>query len=268
MIEKWKQNPVYIHRFEIIIAAGFTGFYASRFFRTFEETVRLDLFFVYAFGSLDIRAANHLIAVVLWMLPELLLIYVLGSSLYHAFQQNAVYIFTRTKKRSLWLGKHCIRLLGNVCIYYLFYIATTLLTVLMFVRSYSFTIGDFSIIIIIFFLKVLSGGLLVLFTNLLSFFVKETFACILVIFIDIFLLFLSGLIHQYFTNMIGLIKWFPSVQSILTWHMFFPVQEWGLSVFSFTLEEWTLTFSFIYLVTCYMIVLIFFIRFVRKMDIL
>src|SRR5699024_8212299 len=193
----------------------YTSFYVEAI--SGENKLHTSFLLFFTYSSIDITSIDKLVSVIFFMLPQVLLVYMLGSSLYVNFKKNTIYVFTRTNSKVQWLLKQLGSLLGNVVLFYI--VQFIIIMMISMIRGYHFfSLNDVKVMCIVFLFQVLFGFLLVLLTNFLSFFIHITYSIVIVLFGYIFLMTTAGLIHTYFEKLEGMIKWFPTSQNILVWH--------------------------------------------------
>jgi hypothetical protein len=226
--------------------------------------LNLSLFIIYTVGHLE--QSQNIINVLFWMFPLLLLIYLLGDSVYDSLKKQTAYIFTRTNKRSIWYIKQSIRLLFNVTFFYLIYFAGIL-----FVGSINhISISnktDILIIGIVLSCHIIGSYLILLLINLFSFYFKVTFAYLTVLICFFFFIMASGMIFEISPDYSYLIQWFPSSHFFISWHDNQILHDFQEIIFINAIEGFHLSITYGYYLIAFLIIMVISIRKIREIDI-
>lgn len=221
---------------------------------------------VFSYGYLDPSSIKQLIPVIIWISPQLLLIYLLGGSIYNNLQNKIIYTFTRTNKRIKWFFNQSNYLFINV---FLFYLINFLITILVgSLNNIEIITKNVLIILIVLLIQVFGSYLLLLFINMLSLYFKISYSYVAVLSLTLFLIMFSGLIFEFSRSHIKFIKWLPTSQSFISWHNLYLVHDFQNLIHIDYLEGFKLNFTFSYYFIFYLIIMSFSMRKINKMDII
>ncbi|OXM16589.1 DUF2705 family protein [Paenibacillus herberti] len=219
----------------------------------------LDDFISSAYGTINLSNVQNVIPVLIWMLPLLVLNFILGDYIDKQLNQHAVYIFTRTEKRKEWLTAQAISLFSYV-IYFHILLQVFLVTfgyVSGFRALSPITMwGNVVLGMITFFL---SNILAVFIINLLSLRMNTVPSAAFIIAYQSVVLYLSGIMLKNSSSSYDLIKWFPLTQGVQGWDGYAEMR-----VSEFSLEG--SLFALVYLVTALLIVYLIGLFVIQKRD--
>lgn len=227
----------------------------------------LEYLFLFSYGHVDLQGVQDLIPVFFWIAPQLILLYFLGNYISVHLEQNAVYIFTRTHQRSTWL----LAKVFTLCLYVLIYYFIQFITLWIVASSFGFQMNDpqggIPLILEEFTLLVLLNILILLMVNILSLKISSLLAYTIVTGGNIASLFFSYFLNEYQVG-VGLIKWFPFTQGILSWHSQIPSSLTRHLPNLFYLQDFSILFSTLYLVISSAILLVIGVKMLEKMDLI
>lgn len=199
------------------------------------------------YGGLDLSEIKQLIPVVSWLIPQLLIMYVLGNYISVNLYSNAIYIFTRTEKRYKWLLKNIINLLLYCIFYYLIqYLSLVIICILTGAQVLMTTESMFNIINVYFFI-VLNSFLFVLFINILSLFINELYSLIVGLAVNIGSIFMAGFIYEFYESKIYMIKAIPFVQAFYSLHSDLIILQTYKKIDYFHINNFPISFSYLYI---------------------
>ena len=78
----------------------------------------LECLFFLSYGEVSITEIKFLFPLLLWLLPQVVLFYFIGSELGTDLERNAVYIFTRSQQRKEWLLAKSLTLFIYILVYF------------------------------------------------------------------------------------------------------------------------------------------------------
>lgn len=249
----------------IILVSVLLGIYQIKMFKQYNHVdINLAHYIIYSFGYIE--NTLDLINVSLWIFPIIFLIYLLGNTVNDFFKKQAVYIFTRTEKRSIWYIKESIHLLLNVILFYIIYFSGNLLIGIMGQLPIS-TKTDILMIIHVLFIHIFGSYILLLFINLFSFYYQIQYAYLVTLIILFFSIMLSGMILEYFSNFIFIVKWLPSSQFLTSWHDHSFLMALQESMAIHLIEGFSFSFTYGYFLTFYFIIMVISIYKIKNLDI-
>lgn len=227
---------------------------------------RLDCLLVISYGVVDIDRIKHLIPVLFWILPQIILTNQMGDYLSRNLNKNAVYIFTRTSERKSWMIGKIVTLFFYVFIYYA--VQFIVMSVCGILIGFDILFIDFKAILSMFFLIVLYNYTFILMINIFSLYVKAIYSACTVIGLSIVNVFFVGLLYEHYYNSINILKYLPFTQGIYEWH--FNANRLILESISssFYLADYSLFFSIAYLLLLLASIIILGIHRIRTMDII
>ncbi len=263
-----KNNQIFKSSAIILLSSFFISIYNISQLTNYKiSNFSLSHFIIYNYGYLNPLSIDSLIPVIIWIFPLLLLIYFLGDSIYDSIFNKSIYVFTRTDKRMKWFLKQSIKLFFNVFFFYVLYFFATILVG--FINNlHVITLSDVLVILNIFLHHVFGSYILLLLITLFSFYIKIGYSYITVLSMYIFLLMITGIIYEYLPSYITVIKWLPTTQFLFIWHEDSLLNDFRNALFVNSLEGFDYIFSFIYYSIFLLLIMVFSLRKVNKIDIL
>ncbi|WP_054949330.1 DUF2705 family protein [Numidum massiliense] len=199
------------------LLAVFFSLYNSRL-ATIHACDTIQCLFVLAYGDLNIEAIKYVIPVIFWLVPQIVLLYLLGDYITRDLEQHAVYIFTRTERRTSWL----LAKLVNVWLFVCFYFAVLLLVTAVVGTIFGFRLAigapDIALIVYEYALLVLLNVMNLFLINLLSLKINVTFSTVSVLAVNIGCLFCAQWLYEFYPDRLAIVQWLPFTQGILSWH--------------------------------------------------
>lgn len=208
------------------------------------ETLLLTIY-----GGLDLSEIKQLIPVVSWLMPQLLIMYVLGNYISENLYNNATYIFTRTEKRYKWLLKNIMNLLVYCTFYYLIQYLLIAITSIITGADPIMTTESMFNIINIYTLNILNSFLFILFINILSLFINELYSLIVGLTVNIGSIFMAGFIYEFYESKIHIIKAIPFVQAFYSLHSDLIILQTYKEIDYFHMNNFPVSFSYLYILT-------------------
>jgi hypothetical protein len=245
----------------VLLAVSFS-FYYQREIAAGSPCVSWACLLLWAYGDLDIGGIRYLMPLFFWILPQLGLLYFLGDDLAKNLERNAVYIFTRTSRRTAWWLAISFRWF---C-YIFFYYAVQLATLYLMARILGFRGVDGAAGLTLLWseiaLLVLLNYMILLLIHLLSLYMSHIFAFVIVTGGNIATLFLAALLYELGEG--KAIQWLPFTQGILSWHTGFD----RYVLHSLPSAEVPIWFSLLYLGLACLLLLLGGAQKWKKMDII
>ena len=166
-----------------IIALGVLHFVLSLFYANLivdGTFVAKEQFFRVLMGGLQVEDSTSFFCILLSILPSFFLCILVGNQFMQELKNNFLYIFLRTKKRSLWLNKNIQKILFSILYYEGIFIACVLLLKFLFYQDISIRVmAVFEMMV----MKVFQLSFIMIFSSILLLFVSDatgiliTFIC-------------------------------------------------------------------------------------------
>ncbi|SFC42573.1 DUF2705 family protein [Bacillus sp. UNCCL81] len=224
-----------------------------------------DLFLI-TYGSVQIETIKYVVPVLFWCAPQLYLLLLLGNFIPNKINNFGIYLFTRTTKRGSWLHKQIFKLF----LYNLAYTFTQFITLFIvgIVHGMHFEQSEIVNLSVVFFTVTFQFFLILILSNYISIILGNLHGIVTVISINILTLLFSGYLFEFSIKYIYILKYIPFTQSIITWHDGWIPKSERNELIEFYIPNYHITFSFFYIVTLVLILLILFTKKIKKMDIM
>lgn len=254
-----KKNIIYISLISLFI-----GWYQLDIIESLPVMDRsVDLLVINTFNNLDIFSIKFVFPILIWLFPQLFLVYMLGSLLSNDLKNRAVYLFTRTNNRSSWFFSITTSLFLNTLLYY--FIQYLLIILIGIVKNYE--IKNLFVIFLSLILLVLTNFLLLLIINIFNLFFNMTFIYNIVLSVYIFLILITGIIGEYAPQYIRLIVSFPFSHALITWHDISDINYLQKDS-SFYISRFSIKDSLIYIFLLITLSLFITVKKIKKMDLI
>ena len=236
-------------------------------FLKLENIDSLEYMYIISYGGLFTFDIEHnIFGFFKILVPHILLIYLLAYYMYNDFKICSVYVFTRSNKRKHWFIKKYFSLLFITAVYYF----VQFLIVFLIGTIYKFrpeSIKLFTLIVTTdFILLTLTGFLLVISTNLLSFKLGTNFAYLSLIIADGAMIMLPAALHGVLDNLI--IKLLPTSNGMLIWHSDNFLRLFSQKLGFEFIEGFSVLFSIIYILILLAAIFFIGIRFIEILDVI
>ncbi|MDD5622214.1 MAG: hypothetical protein PHQ09_03490 [Actinomycetota bacterium] len=230
------------------------------------ESKYLESLFLLSFGHLGLDDII-IIMILLWITPQLFLIWILRDCISSELDASAAYIFTRTKKRSGWLLSKLLFLFIINLLYWL--IQFTVLYLIGIITGFGFYNIQEGILLIFrqYVLMVLLSYFYILIVNILSLKSNVIIGFFTAVSINIISILISPFFYKYLEKGPVLIKLLPSSQAIVTWHDSITGFSNKLGLFEFRLSGFSIIYSLVYLIIFCLAFIIYGCYSIEHMDI-
>lgn len=215
----------------------------------------LEGLFFAEYGFVDIKMIKYVTPFLKWVLPQMILMWILKEFVAGELDKSGVYIFTRTNRRGKWVIDKTYDLFKFVILFYfiMFLITYIIGTVVGYKMLYIYK--GIELILTIFILTVLLNYEYILIINILSLKMDVLYSFLIALFVDIFSLLLSSFIYEYFKMKIYLLKLLPVSHGILAWHSMNSMYN-NLYISEFSIKNFSIIDSISYLIlSCFIIVI-------------
>jgi hypothetical protein len=226
----------------------------------------LECLFFLSYGYLSITEIVYLTPLLIWILPQIVFLYLVGNDLQMELQRTTVYVFTRTKKRVHWFMGRSIRLFFYVISYYglQFFVLYGLAVIQG--HDSNQGIGTVHLIFSLFLLTVLYNGMISQMIHTLLLYTNLVIAFTAVFTVQMVTLFTCVLLHEIESGLSAM-KWLPASQGVFAWHSQVPSTIREMLYDPFFLPDFTILFSVIYLGTTTIGLVVWGISRIKQMDI-
>lgn len=150
------------------------------------------------YSNVNLLKVNHVTKIILWILPQIIIIRYLGNFFEENLLSNATVIFTRTSKRNYFLLKNIISLFINIVVFFMIQVICIIFISLIMKIPVSInfiTILTISRMILYYFL-------LLLIINGLSVLWKSTNGVFIVMLVEVSMIYLSGMLLEHYNIML------------------------------------------------------------------
>ncbi|MGN7472072.1 hypothetical protein [Brevibacillus sp. SAFN-007a] len=199
------------------------------------------------YGILQVEKIKFITPLLVWLTPQLVLVFMLGNFLSESMQQNAVYIFTRTNKRKKWLYAQLLILF----LYSTIYTAVQFIVVLLSGYASGLQPGmdshSIEAILMALLLLVMQNVFFVVAINMFSLVVSAVQSTAMFMLAHVGGVVLAWFIHEFTPDYSGAIVYFPFTQGIYSWHSDAPVIASALLGDRFRLADYSVVFSIGYM---------------------
>ncbi|ADY54480.1 hypothetical protein Sgly_0109 [Syntrophobotulus glycolicus DSM 8271] len=246
--------------------AVFFGIYYTNLMEVYGNKTLEELLLL-SYASLELESMIYIVPVIFWILPQLHLTYLLKDYIPDNLENSAVYVFTRTKKKGRWLLTKIWHLFFYVVIYY--FIQFISVAVIGMLEGLSFSHGHIGLFLVLteFALVCLLNFFYVIFINIGALKIKVIHSYFFTVFINIILVLFAGFLYEFEIQKIFLLKYLPPSQSILAWHSLEGIAGNYPDVFRFTIQNFSIGFSMLYLIGFSIIIILYGNYRLKNMDI-
>lgn len=246
----------------LIIFLGLYSVFALRYF----DAKNIGVLFSWIYNNLTPEEIRYILPVIMKLLPQIVLVYILGSYIYDDLRKTGIYIFTRTDGKRKWLLSKISYLFRYVVIFY-----SIQYMILFFIgKFFSYNISSYEIksLLQIFMLVILESFLFILCVNILSLFIGNSQSVLILLCFNIGNILLLGFFYEFFLEKIDIAKALPFIQGIYSLHTdsvnFF--EAYNIEVHKFS--NFNIITSIIYLLILIIIISILGIYRIEKQDII
>lgn len=215
MIMKWKWDRQFakIGLFSFLLA-GLLVIYTWGAFPEFS----IEALLITAYGQLGMNEIKYFIPVIIWMIPQFVLLYLTGEEWSKQLEHRAVYIFTRMSRRSLWLRSAVMDLWIKVV--YFFIVQFLVLAAAGWLCGLRGSEGKNMLLTVMleFLLLILYNFCLVLGQNVLSLYTGPMVTFLMITVFVLLQVIAVGALYEYAPEAIGLGKYTLFAHSIVLWH--------------------------------------------------
>lgn len=197
------------------------------FVRPFDGVITLSELVLQLSGSRGELSMNcnlvELIGFMLRMMPNYIIILLLGNKLYGHFCTASIYVFSRCPDRMKWYRKELLQLIKTVCLFELLFLSTTIIVSVLRYRVI-FSVGGFILLAYHALIFTLWNFALVLLVNLLAINIGSSAAFTVVMVVQMACTAALGIINiltkmQIKQDIIDAFLWLnPVAHTVLGWH--------------------------------------------------
>lgn len=234
----------------------------------FQECGYLHCLFIAGYGILYVEHIKYITPILTWIIPQVLLIYLLGNFLSECIHQNAVYIFTRSNKRKSWL----LTQVSTLFVYVFSYSIVQFIVLLLigYINNIKFpeNYSQVESILLSMILVVMQNFIIILFINILSLYVSATNSIATFMFLHLGCIVLVWFINEFTPNLNSIINFVPFTQGIYSWHSDSVVLASKILEDGFRLSNYSLYFSIGYMIVFILIIIILGAKKLERIDFL
>ncbi|OOB76423.1 MULTISPECIES: hypothetical protein [Clostridium] len=195
---------------------------------------------MHCYGTLNVNLIDKIYPITFWILPQIIVLSILGNCIYKDFNKNAAFIFSRADSRT----KLLLYKIKYIFIWINEFFIISFLTIIILSLMLGYSFSNYYNIFILYINLVMYYFFIVILTNVLSLFMKPIYAIYTELIFKYMFLMISFNIAKSGTSLVAIIKYFPTSQGILNIHS---------NIIDSTIDGWfrisgfTINFSLIYL---------------------
>ncbi|MCP1312633.1 hypothetical protein [Paenibacillus tyrfis] len=204
----------------------------------------IEIYYFFLYGHLDLFSIQYIYPVLFWISPHVFLLFIIVNVISHELYDMSCYIFTRSRRRTVWVSRMLMVFAVWTISYYLIQFAVVYGLGIVYGFNPHIAFSEFKSIISIFILNILFSYFMIT----LTFFISIMKSTILALTSGLTVILLSLFVSRFFYE-IGLnyfITFLPTSQVIFSWHLNGTEYEKYVG-YNSALDGFPISFSIVYL---------------------